>query len=68
MTTLYIIKMQLTQLLTKSSVTHQIAHCQKQLIKPVLLPTCLSETNLSCLTPLLENSNRSLHFLENPGR
>jgi uncharacterized membrane protein len=45
MTTLYILKMQLTELCTTSNMQTQIAHRQLQLIKPVVLPDTLHDTN-----------------------
>ena len=45
MTTLYILKMQLTQLRTHRDMQTQIGRRQKDLIDPVLLPTNLAETN-----------------------
>jgi len=45
MTTLYILKMQLSEFLTKRNMQHQISRRQEQLIEPLLLPTTLSETN-----------------------
>jgi exonuclease III len=45
MTTLYILKMKLTELRTHRTMQPQIDRRQKQLIEPVLLPENLSETN-----------------------
>jgi exonuclease III len=45
MTTLYILKMKLTELRTRRSMQPQIDRRQKQLIEPVLLPETLAETN-----------------------
>jgi hypothetical protein len=45
MTTLYVLKMKLTELRTNHSMQHQIDRRQKQLIEPILLPVSLAETN-----------------------
>jgi hypothetical protein len=45
MTTLYILKMQLTGLRTARNMQTQIAHRQLQLIEPVVLPDTLHDTN-----------------------